>query len=74
MDKFTARRVVDEVMVAYASIERAVSIAESSNDVETKVGIIKGLLHAAGDLEDGPILKIVGLYPDLNPFSGKYKK
>jgi len=68
MNKNVAERLIEKLMQSYAALQEIEAIANEIEDVEERVAFMKGLLNVTGELEDGPILKIVKEYPDLNPF------
>ena len=69
MNKENAEKLMKHLVASLRELEDAEAVAETIDDNDEKIKIIKGLLLAFGEIEDGPIHNIVSEYPDLNPFS-----
>ena len=65
---FVAKELMSALTEAYRSLQKAEEVAKKMEDKEEYVELMKKLLNATGELEDGPILHVVAQHPSLNPF------
>lgn len=73
MNVFVAKELMAALMKAHEELQSVEKIAEKIDDKHEYVALMKKLLSAIGELEDGPILHIVVEHPSLNPFPGAGK-